>query len=601
MLTVIIIVLLAVGLATLTYGWLERAPSGQPVRLWRPALFRAVAWAALGLLVANLSCGVRGTPGRPLVLLDASLSMTAAGGHWQQALDTARTLGEVQTFGDERPLGDSLPDRGRSRLAPVLRAAAASGRPVIIVTDGEIEDVVDVPPDLRAQAGVRLFPRSPMPDLAVVSVSGPGRVTTGDSIPLDIEIRATGPGADSAILTVQQNARLLAREVLRGVRGSTRRTLTVSSRALRPGDNLLTVQVSGPGNAEARDDARLHLVTVTPTPGVVLIANPPDWDSRFLYRTLREVAQLPVRGYVRVRPGQWRSMADLAAVPEADVGRAVRQADLLVVKGRGPGPLATGARGILRWPSGADGATLLDGDWYLTPAAGSPVAGAFVGQPVDSFPPAFRISPIQPAPDDWVALSAQNARRGAERPVVTGRTDGNRREIQVAVDGLWRWAFRGGSSEQAYRAWVAASASWLLGGADSVRGRARPVRAVVQNQRPVVFEWLAPGRPVPLAIGIDGESGAVQDTLHFDGEGLASIRLPVGTYRYRLEGGGSGTVAVETWSDEWLPRPVALEERAAEPVLATRRSQARNWPWLFGLCILGLAGEWWFRRRAGLR
>lgn len=410
---------------------------------------------------------------------------------------------------------------------------------MIIVTDGEIEDVADVPPDLRAQAGVRLFPRSPMPDLAVASVTGPGRVTTGDSIPLEIEIRATDPGADSVILTVQQNARLLAREVLRDVRGSTRRTLTVSSRALRPGDNLLTVRVDGPGNAEARDDARLHLVTVTPTPGVVLIANPPDWDSRFLYRTLREVAQLPVRGYVRVQPGQWRSMADLAAIPEAEVGRAVRQADLLVVKGRWPGPLTTGARGVLRWPSGEDGAALLDGDWYLTPAAGSPVAGAFVGQPVDSFPPAFRISPIQPAADDWVALSAQNARRGAERPVVTGRTDGNRREIHVAVDGLWRWAFRGGSSEQAYRAWVAASASWLLGGADSVRGRARPVRAVVQNQRPVVFEWLAPGRPVPLAIGLDGESGAVQDTLHFDGAGLASIRLPVGTYRYRLEGAGA--------------------------------------------------------------
>lgn len=103
MLTVIIIVLLAGGLATLTYGWLERAPSGQQARLWRPALFRAVAWAALGLLVADLSCGVRGTPGRPLVLLDASLSMTAAGGQWQRALDTARALGEVQTFGDERP------------------------------------------------------------------------------------------------------------------------------------------------------------------------------------------------------------------------------------------------------------------------------------------------------------------------------------------------------------------------------------------------------------------------------------------------------------------------------------------------------------------
>ena len=38
---------------------------------------------------------------------------------------------------------------------------------------------------------------------------------------------------------------------------------------------------------------------MAPTPGVVLLAAPGDWDSRVLYRTLREVAQLPVRGFVR--------------------------------------------------------------------------------------------------------------------------------------------------------------------------------------------------------------------------------------------------------------------------------------------------------------
>jgi hypothetical protein len=31
------------------------------------------------------------------------------------------------------------------------------------------------------------------------------------------------------------------------------------------------------------------------------------------------------------------------------------------------------------------------------------------------------------------------------------------------------------------------------------------------------------------------------------------------------------------------------------------RSAARDWLWLFGLCVLGLAGEWIGRRRLGLR
>ena len=78
----------------------------------------------------------------------------------------------------------------------------------------------------------------------------------------------------------------------------------------------------GRGDAEPRTDARLHLVTVAPTPGVVLLAAPADWDSRFLYRTLRDVAQLPVRGFVRIEGDRWRSMADLSAgVDASESGR----------------------------------------------------------------------------------------------------------------------------------------------------------------------------------------------------------------------------------------------------------------------------------------
>ena len=78
----------------------------------------------------------------------------------------------------------------------------------------------------------------------------------------------------------------------------------VSSAAVGPGEHVLRVSLAaaGGGDAEPRTDTRLHIVTVAPTPGVVLLAAPGDWDSRFLYRTLREVAQLPVRGFVRVDP-----------------------------------------------------------------------------------------------------------------------------------------------------------------------------------------------------------------------------------------------------------------------------------------------------------
>jgi len=173
--------------------------------------------------------------------------------------------------------------------------------------------------------------------------------------------------------------------------------------------------------------------------------------------------------------------------------------------------------------------------------------------------------------------------------------------LTVAADGLWRWAFRGGSSEQVYRSWVAATTSWLLAGADSARGHAHPVRAVVQNGRPLTFEWVAGGAPHDLPVAITGSGGTRTDTLRFDGAGHAVAWLPVGEYRYRLEGGGGGTVAVETYSDEWLPRPVALSDHAPRPARSPSRSSPRDWIWLFALAVTALAVEWLARRRLGLR
>jgi hypothetical protein len=213
----------------------------------------------------------------------------------------------------------------------------------------------------------------------------------------------------------------------------------------------------------------------------------------------------------------------------------------------------------------------------------------------------MQLTPVEAEAGEWTALSAQLGRRGAPRPAVLGRESGRTRRVTVAVDGLWRWAFRGGSSEQAYRTWVAATTSWLLGGADSARGVARAVRGVVPNGRPVVFEWTGAGTPAPVGIGWSGAGGAHADTLRFDGSGRATVWLAPGEYRYRLSGGGGGAVAVEEFSEELLPRPVTLTAHEARTPPTADRRAARDWLWLFGLCVAGLAGEWIARRRLGLR
>ena len=595
-----LVLLLGLGLAAFTYLYLERLGRRGLV----PLLSRAVAWSALGLLLLNLSCPVAAPLRRPQVLLDGSLSLTAVGGRWLEARDSAARWGDVRLFGDGRSGADTVPDRGRSLLAPALRAVSAADRPVIVVTDGEIEDLRDVPADVLARTTVRMFPRAPMPDVAITDVKGPARITSGDSLVLDADVVAVGaPVADSAVVALEDGTRRLARRTVRlGAARAGRVRLAASSAGLAPGEHVLGIVLVDQHDAEPRTDRRLHLVSIVPTPGIVLLAGPTDWDSRFLYRALKDVAQLPVRGYTRLEAERWRSLQDLSVVGVEQVRQAARRADVVVLKGN-VGAIADGgqARGVWRWPSGEtpDGAPT-PGDWYLMPAGASPVEGAFAGLPVDSFPPAIQLTELRAPQADWIALSAQDGRKGPQWPAVMGRDLGRTREVSVLADGLWRWAFRGGSSEQGYRAWVAATLSWLLAGADTVQGVARPVRPVVLNGRPLVFEWLGPGPAKSVPVRWVG-GRAETDTLRFDGAGHAEVWLPPGEYRYQLGPGGIGTVAVEEYSDELLPRPVAVTAHEARASAASATRSAREWPWLFALAVVGLAGEWVARRRLGLR
>ena len=108
-------------------------------------------------------------------------------------------------------------------------------------------------------------------------------------------------------------------------------------------------------------------------------------------------------------------------------------------------------------------------------------------------------------------------------------------------------------------------------------------------------------RRADLPIVLTGGGRQRTDTLRFDGSGRAVAWLPAGEYRYRLEGGGGGTVAVETYSDEWLPRPAVLTAHDARPARSPGRSSPRDWIWLFGIAVAALSVEWLARRRLGLR
>src|SRR5207245_3962882 len=95
-------------------------------------------------------------------------------------------------------------------------------------------------------------------------------------------------------------------------------------------------------------------------------------------------------------------------------------------------------------------------------------------------------------------LAARLARRGASHPIVMLSEHAGTRRVTVAAAGLWRWAFRGGASEQAYRSLIASLADFLLGERGAGSGeRVVPMTYETPNGLPLVWRWVGGGAPPP--------------------------------------------------------------------------------------------------------
>ncbi len=580
----------ALAAALSWWGWRGRLDS--PLAR-TAASARALGLLALLLLLLDPGFVTSTLRRRAMVLLDNSVSMHATGGRAAEAAALGATLGDTSTFGE---LARGEPG-GRTALTDAMGGAVASGRAVVVVSDGEIADRAAIPPALLARATVRLVPRPTGPDQALVDVQGPTRIAMGDSLWLEVAGLRTAGAPDSATIELREGHTVLARAVLRfGKVDRARVRLGAMLPSSMRGEHWLEIARVGAPDAEPLDDVRWWLLTVTPTPGIVVIATSPDWDSRALYRALREVASAPVRGFVQIEPGQWRRMDDLRKVSAVDVTAAARGADLLAVRGD-PQPWRRAGRARLLWPPADQ-----PGDWYLGPANISPVAGAFVGVEPDSLPAAVA---VHRAESDtlgaWIGAVARQAKRGRAVPVITGRDGVGGRTVTIGADGLYRWAFRGGASDQVWRSLIAAVTSWLLASPDTDGARARPLVPVTQRGRAVRFRWTGQGVAAPMAIAFSDGAVTSTDTLRFDGNGEAAVALRPGKYHYTLAGGGQGMVGVEPFADEIVPSPVTLREQAATASPVVPRRSLRELLPLFFLALAGFGSEWMLRRRLGLR
>jgi len=609
----VLLVVIAVGIAATIAGVIYLRQEKLGLEGFGFAVLRTVGFTALILLLFNPGCSQRGSRGLPIVLLDRSLSMGAAGGRWSAALDTARAIagsdGTILGFGHGvGPLADSQPTDGSSRIREALAETRALGRPTTVVTDGELTDAGDIPPGLAWGATVVLLPRDTVPGAALVAVGVPDRVQLDDSIPVSVTIAVWGNvQGDTLILDVLEGERRIVVRAL-GLPETPavlQRHLVLPARRLGTGRRVMELRLTVDGDRETRDNVRKRVITVTEQPAIVVIVDPADWEGRFLLRVLSDVSGVPVRGFARIGLEEWVDMRSLEPVSLVQVRSAIRTAGLVVARGSDNVLSTVNRRGpVWRWPTGNTVRTALPGDWYLArQVPASPLAGALTRLEWDSLPPLTGVQVSEPDSGDWVAVAAQLGRRGAARPVLLGRGLGRDRELITVGTGLWRWTFRGGAGLEAVKTLLAAGVDWLLQSGRTVQEEVLLASGpVVRRSTPLLFEWSGSSVPDSAVVRIATEHEEREHTLFPDPEGRAQVSLEPGVYRWEMAGAaGSGLAVVEEYSDEFLPRQVVEIDTGVDGshVLSEELFLRQRW-WLFFLAVLVFSAEWAWRQRRGL-
>jgi len=617
---------IALGLvvAWLAYG---RAARGQGARVLALALLRAAAVA----IVAALLIGAPSAPARlasPLVALDVSASWRRAVGDDSTAVRALRTAASSASSGSDQLVfvGDSLrevsardiarvlPNDGASRIRPAIDRAAALGRPLLLITDGEVDDA-DAIADAPAGSSVRVLPRAAKSDAAIAELGVPLSASAGDTIQAAMLVSAGSAGSAEGRVAVTLDDSIVGTVPVAALTAysSTRVILPiVLPRGSRLGVVRAVLQVAG--DVEARNDTLAASLEIADRTPAVFVSTAPDLDVREALVVLRGALQVPTKAYLRVAPGQWREEGTLVPVREDDVKQRATSAGMLIV--HGDTAWATALKSTTRsaralWTPAPPTAVARAGEntraaeWYATGAPVSPLAASLAGLPWDTLPP---LTLAGPAKGQFTVLEAKLGKAGEATAAVAGRDVAGARTLVVSGSGYAGWSLRGGRSAEAFTALWGSMFDWLAAGRGDVRA-ARPVLAAVRAGEAI--RWRRGGGDSLVSVVVrrrmPGASTAARvpgDTmrLRFSGSAFETVgpSLAAGVYDVATTGGAS--LLVVNASREWVPRGPTLRDGPG-----ARGGQASDAPrlvdswWSFLLALLLLCGEWVGRRMAGLR
>jgi hypothetical protein len=594
------LVALAVGVvvALIQYGARDLRSGGANLFA---ALMRVGAVALLVALLVDAP-SARARPVSTWAALDASLSMSRGDSSlWRAAGDTIRRAGaeSVFVFGDSVRKGNAAgaPHDLSTQLRPAVERALGAGHPLVVVTDGEIDDP-DAARGLPAGSRIVVLSHAVRRDLAVASIDVPRAVVSGDTIEARIGVVAGSGGAHAGTLTVALEGRTIATSPIDSLAPFGERTLVVRSKLEgASGASILRAIVASSRDAEPRNDTAAVTIDLSRAATAVFVSTSPDFDARYALAVLRGSLGIPTRGFFRVAPGEWRIEGALTPVSEADVRQAVREAPVAIIHGDTAafGP----PRSITLGPLALIVTTSTEGEWYPSAAPASPLAAALSGLVWDSLPPVGIAT--NPPKGAWQGLEARRGRGDERKPILIG-TDEPRRVAIVAASGLWRWRFRGGVASDAFTALWGSIFDWLA--AERADHRAAvPDDRMLRAGDPVRWRRGSPiDSVVSVALRERGTTRVDSLTLRFGGSASVVETPPLapGIYEATTRG-GSALLAVNP-SREWLPRPPRLPAGAVHGAIsADIGPRLRTAGWAYALAILLLCAEWILRRKRGMR
>ena len=618
----LIALLIGVVVAWLAYG---RAGPNTNARTALLAALRGLAVAIIAALLLGAPAGLA-RQARALVAFDASASWFRAATDSGVVRDALRAAvkeagaDSVMLAGDSLRLmtsGNALQaavSDGQSSLRPAIDRAAALSRPLILLTDGEIDDP-GIQSDLPAGSRVIVPARTANKDAAVSVLESPFTVNAGDTLQVAIIVVAGGAGAGKGDIKLVLDGQALATVAVPSLSAfQSRRSVIPLPLSRGAKKAVLQAVVRSDGDNEARNDTLGMALDIGDKPAAVFVSTAPDLDVREALSVLRGALDVPARAYLRIAPGVWREEGSLKAVTEADVLARVQAAGLVIVHGDtawgGVSKRSQGAHAL--WMPASPTAAARAGEnaklaeWYVTGAPPSPLTGALAGLPWDTLPP---ITAAAPAKGAFNILEARLGKTGAPVAVVAGRETAGFRTLVISGSGFAGWSMRGGRSQAAFVALWGAMFDWLAA-ARGDGGIARPVSAVVRSGERVRWRRGGADSMVTAVVSRRMASGSVPvDTvrLRFATADVETVSppLPVGVYDVRVAGAAAATAAtvlVVNASRELVPRaPTLITSAATRGLPAGSGPRVSDYGWMFGLALLLLCGEWVLRRFAGLR